>query len=335
MMILLVLVYLALAFASCNAFGIICRTSNGRSISTKLYEAGVFARTGPRQVDMNQYNVDLDLIQNNWVANVVTKTLDTEGGIFLGVDNDRELFADIITVTLTRKVDDSSLGIGLQELAGGRDDGVGITIVSEIIDGGLVQQAGVDIMPGDSICELSVVRNNQSLQGAGGLSDSQETINAKLECLDYDHTVESILGLPTAQSDEEQYVIKLKRIRRKPIVTVNLKFPPDENKKDTSLRLFAGENLRQGMLVRGIKLNDAYAKRFDTKSGDENGCGAGGLCRTCAISVLRGNDLLNPQKVSEKQMLQDNPRWRLGCKAFVGWGMKEGDITVQVHPRQW
>ena len=45
--------------------------------------------------------------------------------------------------------------------------------------------------------------------------------------------------------------------------------------------------------------------------------------------------MLNPQKISEKQMLEDNPRFRLACKAFVGYGMQEGEITLQVNPRQW
>jgi Na+-transporting NADH:ubiquinone oxidoreductase subunit NqrF len=114
---------------------------------------------------------------------------------------------------------------------------------------------------------------------------------------------------------------------------VTLKYPPSQDEKDSTLELFAGENLRLGMLVRGVKLNDPLARRFDTKS--EGNCGAGGLCRTCSVSVLRGADLLNPQKPAEKQMLQDNPRWRLGCKAFVGYGMKEGEMVVQVNPNQW
>mmetsp|Transcript_28344 Transcript_28344/g.57963 ORF Transcript_28344/g.57963 Transcript_28344/m.57963 type:complete len:88 (+) Transcript_28344:324-587(+) len=87
------------------------------------------------------------------------------------------------------------------------------------------------------------------------------------------------------------------------------------------------------MLVRGVKLNDPLAKRFDTKS--EGNCGAGGLCRTCAVSVLRGGELLSPQKTAEAQMLGDEPRWRLACKAFVGYGMTEGEVTVAVNPRQW
>ena len=25
----------------------------------------------------------------------------------------------------------------------------------------------------------------------------------------------------------------------------------------------------------------------------------------------------------------------MACKAVVGWGMKEGEMTVKVNPRQW
>jgi ferredoxin len=95
----------------------------------------------------------------------------------------------------------------------------------------------------------------------------------------------------------------------------------------------AGENLRQGMLVRGVKLNDPLAKRFDTKSGGN--CGAGGLCRTCSVCVMDGAELLNDQRIAEKQMLADSPRWRLACKAIVGHGMREGEMTVRVNPKQW
>lgn len=299
---------------------------------TQLWEAPVkFAGTGPRQVDMNQYNLPLQQVESQWCANVVEKTIDSEGGIFLGVKNGRELFVDVISVSIPRKVGGSSLGIGLQEFAGGRSDGVGITIVTELIEGGLAQSYGADILPGDSISSISVLRRKQDSQRR--LVDSEEIIAANTECLGYDRTVEAILALPPAQSDNELYLIKLKRLRRKPIIKVNLKYPPEQKVNDETLELFAGENLRLGMLVRGVKLNDPLAKRFDTKSGGN--CGAGGLCRTCAVSVLRGSELLNPQKVAEEQMLQDNPRWRLACKAFVGYGMKEGEITIQVNPRQW
>lgn len=308
-------------------------------LKTQLWEAPIkFAGTGTRQVDMNQYNLkDIDEIQNQWIANVVEKNIDSEGGIFLGTKNDKELFVDVITVSLPRSIEGGSLGIGLQEIAGGREDGIGITIVSELVKGGIAQSSNCDILPGDSISRISVIRRRRQIEDSssqgGGLVDSQETITAKTECLDYDGTVDAILSLPPAQSDDEEYMIKLKRIRRKPVIKVNLKFPPEEKREDETIELYAGENLRLGMLVRGVKINDPLAKRFDTKSGGN--CGAAGLCRTCAVSVIRGSELLNPQKVAEEQMLQNEPRWRLGCKAFVGYGMREGELSIQVNPRQW
>lgn len=304
------------------------------SRNVSLMEAPVpFAGTGPRQVDMNQYNLELDDIENQWTANLVAKTIDDEGGIFLGVDNNRELFVDTVTLSLPRSIDQSSLGIELQEIAGGRSDGVGITIVSGLVAGGLAESNNCNILSGDSISSISVKRRKQNLESSTGLIDSEEIINQSMECLCYDKTVESILNLPPPQSNDEVYILKLKRLRRKPIVKVNLKFPPDQKKDDETIELFAGENLRLGMLVRGVQINDPLAQRFDTKN--DGNCGAGGICRTCVVGLVRGGELLSPQKVAEEQMLQDTPRWRLACKAFVGNGMKEGEITVQVNPRQW
>ena len=132
--------------------------------------------------------------------------------------------------------------------------------------------------------------------------------------LGYDETVDAILSLPPADERyQEIYQLTLKRIRRKPRVTVKLQYPPSQGEQDTTLELFAGENLRMGMLVRGVKLNDPLAQRFDTKNGGN--CGAGGLCRTCSVVVQKGADLLNPQRMNEQQMFEDAPRWRLACKA--------------------
>mmetsp|Transcript_1377 Transcript_1377/g.2108 ORF Transcript_1377/g.2108 Transcript_1377/m.2108 type:complete len:373 (-) Transcript_1377:1377-2495(-) len=309
-----------------------------KSSTTVLHESPVrFAGTGPRQVDMNQYNLPLQTIEEQWTANVIAKTVDDDGGIFLGCENDRENFVDVVTVNIDRPPAGEGLGIGLQEIKGGREDGLGITVVSALVDGGHTDRCKVDINPGDSISSLSIISNSQNTQPQQtrvGLADSEEIISAATECLGYDRTVEAIASLPPPKRNGgESLVLKLKRVRRKPRIKVNLKYPPSEKQLDETIELFAGENLRLGMLTRGVQLNDPLAKRFDTKS--EGNCGAGGLCRTCSVSVLRGGDLLSPQKVAEKQMLQDNPRWRLSCKAFCGYGMKEGEITVQVSPNQW
>jgi len=301
--------------------------------SSALSESPVtFAGTGQRTVDMNVYNLDLEVIEAQWTANYVSKTTpERDAGVYLGASNDRELFVDILKVELPRRKGEG-LGIVLQEIAGGRDDSLGITVVSDVVAGSVA--AGSDIMPGDSISRIAVVRRQSTVVvGQQGLADTQDEASVRTECFGYDATVDAILSLPEQQADDESYLLTIKRLRRKPKISVVLQYPPSQGEKDETIELFAGENLRLGMLVRGVKLNDPLAKRFDTKTGGN--CGAGGLCRTCAVTVLRGGELLSPQKTNEKQMLADNPRWRLACKSFVGYGMKEGEMVIKVNPRQW
>lgn len=224
-----------------------------------LHESALpFAGSGPRQVDMNQYNLPLEIIEQEWGANVVAKTIDNEGGIFLSCKNLREYFVDQIVVEIPRPASGVGLGIGLQEIAGGREDGLGITVVSDLIEDGYVNSLDVDIMRGDSIAGISIQKSNSKDANGGsvGLTDSKETVSVSTECLGYDGTVDAILSLPDPKTDDETLTLNIRRIRRKPKITVNLKYPPSQDTPDETIELFAGENLRLGMLVRGVKLND-------------------------------------------------------------------------------
>lgn len=299
---------------------------------TYAYQSPPFAGTGPRQVDMNVYNLHpaVELIETQWTANIVRKTVDDEGGVRLGVRNDREYFVDELSIDLPRPENDGGLGIVLREIAGGREDGLGITLVAGLVEGGHAERSGIDLLlPGDSLAEVSVVTERRT-----GTSDERTVVAVTTECLGYDATVGAIGGLPDDDDGDRSFSVfrlRVKRLRRKPKVRVELSYADD--RADETLELFAGENLRFGALVRGSSLNDETAQRFDTRTGGN--CGAGGLCRTCAVDVVQGGDLLSPQRVAEKQMLADNPRWRLACKAFVGHGMKEGVLKVRVAPRKW
>lgn len=301
--------------------------------TTKNVATQVLQGTGPIAVDMNKYNLDsLEEIEQEWTANLVQKMGEKEVEAKLGCRSDTKFFVDTVPIQFPRKAN-AGLGIKLVELAGGREDGLGITVVSGLIEGGLAENSG--ILPGDSIAEVSIVRRQRS-KGEAALAETEEEQVVKTECLGWDATVEAIQSLPPPadpEKCEEFYALSVKRLRRKPKVKVHLQYPPNQDEPDASIELFAGENLRYGMLVQGIKLNDPLAQRFDTKNGGN--CGAGGLCRTCSVSVLKGGELLNPQRLAEKQMLADNPRWRLACKAIVGYGMTEGEITIRVNPRQW
>jgi hypothetical protein len=300
--------------------------------TTKNVATQILQGAGPPEVDLNQYNLDsLEQIENEWTANLVQRPAEKETRLCLGCKSETQLFVDSVIVTFPRKKD-ASLGIQLVELAGGRRDELGITVVTGLVQGGSAE--GSDIIPGDSISSVSIVRQKRQSDDGSGLAETQVQFIAKTECLSYDATVEAISRLPPASpAHDEFFSLTLKRLRRRPAVTVRLQYPPSQNEPDATMQLFAGENLRQGMLVRGVKLNDPLAKRFDTKNGGN--CGAGGLCRTCCVSVLKGGALLNSQRIAEKQMLQDSPRWRLACKAIVGYGMKEGEMIIRVNPQQW
>jgi len=280
---------------------------------------------GPAAVDLNRYNVPLDDIE--WKVNLVQKPNESTSRIVLSSPSP-DWYVDTVTVSFPRQLATPGMGIVLEEVAGGREDGVGVTVVTGLVEGGAAE--GCDIRPGDSLGRVSLVRK----RCLGGNNQEEQVFPATTECLNYDSTVEALGALPIADKTyTDTYMVELRRLRMKPKVKVNLQFPPEDDNKDTSIELFAGENLRLGMLVRGVKLNDPLALRFDTKNGGN--CGAGGLCRTCSVSIQNGMDLLNPQRQAEKQMLADRPRWRLSCKAIVGFGMQEGEITVRVNPQQW
>ncbi|KAL3924511.1 MAG: hypothetical protein SGILL_001006 [Bacillariaceae sp.] len=296
-----------------------------RNIATQVLQG-----TGPPIVDLNQYNLPLDVVESEWTANFVQKSTENKGNVQLRAKNYVENYVDTLIVSFPRK-ENGGLGIELVELAGGRSDGIGITIVSGLVEGGSAQESALN--PGDCIGSVSLVRRKQ-IAGESSLSEKEEEWSVNTECMSYDNTVTAIQTLPVPKAGfEDMFVLKVKRLRRRPKVKVNLQYPPEQEEEDTAIEMYAGENLRQGMLVRGVKLNDPLAQRFDTKQGGN--CGAGGLCRTCSVAVVDGGDALNPQRPAEKQMLHDNPRWRLACKAIVGYGMKEGEMTVRVNPRQW
>ena len=101
-----------------------------------------------------------------------------------------------------------------------------------------------------------------------------------------------------------------------------------EDDKTNTLQLFAGENLRRGMLTRGIKFNDKLAKSFLAGEGMGD-CGSDGSCGLCTVTVTEGAELLSEAEDSEKEILQESsPEKRLSCRAIVGYGMREGVIKL-------
>ena len=158
-----------------------------------------------------------------------------------------------------------------------------------------------------------------------------ETASIGLECCNWDKTVELIgsLPAPTVGDDTERLQVTVKRLRKKPTVTVSV---TQEDDKTNTLQLFAGENLRRGMLTRGIKFNDKLAKSFLAGEGMGD-CGSDGSCGLCTVTVMEGAELLSEAEDNEKDILQgSSPDKRLSCRAIVGYGMREGVIKLQLTP---
>jgi hypothetical protein len=241
----------ALSSSSSNPLG-----PTSRNIATQILQG-----TGTALIDLNQYNIPFEEAQEEWTAKYVQKTNEKKAQVFLRPKSETTLYADTVVIRCPRK---ERLGLELTELAS-RDDGLGITIITGLVAGGSAEQAEEAIFPGDSLAEVAVIRQKRSL--AQGLEETESVEAIRTECLSYDATVDALASLPSPRNDgEEFYKLTVKRLRRKPKVTLKLQYPPSQNEPDTTIELFAGENLRYGMLLRGIKLNDPLAKRFDTKS---------------------------------------------------------------------
>lgn len=294
--------------------------------------AAKFPGVGSALVDMNTYNLPtLEAIAEEWTAVASAATPLLEEGIYLQPRNKQENMVDTIKVSFPR-LPNVGLGLELLELAGGREDGIGITIASGLVAGGAAESSG--ILPGDSVIKIELQRQTRQVDEVSNVEETEEVLSVQTECLGYDKTVEAILSLPPADDlVDETFILTLKRLRRKPKVKVNLQYPPEMGEEDISIELFSGENLRRALLVRGVKLNDKLASRFD--SGGTGDCGAEGTCATCAVAVVTGLDLLSPVGTQEGQIFKNRPRWRMACKAVVGHGMKEGVLTIRVSPRQW
>jgi len=236
-------------------------------------------------------------------ASIITKE---PAGVYLS-SNDKNYYVTQLLGPF-RINRDGGLGISLEELSSRPTDDLGIVIVNNI--SGNARNSGLR----DNDVITMVEWSTQDVR--------------RLEGKNYDST---IAALTTPLDDSASSVsLYVKRIKKRPTVMTTLVY--SDGTPERTIKLFSGENLRRALLVRGIKLNDALARRFD--SGGTGDCGAEGTCATCAVSIMAGESLLSERGVQESQIFESNPRWRMSCKCIVGINGKEGDLRILVNPRQ-
>ena len=288
-----------------------------------------------QKVDANKYNIPVEEASELWTASVQeTKNALREAGVPYLDSKSKDYFVDdIISIQLSRQ--GGGLGLELLEIAGGRVDGIGITIVSGVTKGGNAEQAG--ILPGDSIVGVTVfdttISSGSTSSSSGSAASSgqgivEETKSRQIgcECRDFDSTIDALTFFPV--EDYDTLVLDIKRIRRWPKIQVKVEYPPSQcaegvdNVKE--LELFGGENLKRALLTRGIVMDDPGQPKCDY-------CGS----NACYVRIYRGKDLLNPMGTTEEKLMKRNPGVRLSCKTTVGYNMQEGELGMQVNLSQW
>eukprot|EP00536_Pseudo-nitzschia_multiseries_P015536 jgi/Psemu1/312266/fgenesh1_kg.906_\ len=207
------------------------------------------------------------------------------------------------------------MGIELLELAGGRDDDYGLTIVSGV--SGNAEKAG--IIAGDSIASVEVNRVDAS---GNKVAESRELFDC--ECRNFDATIGLLGSFPP---EIESLTLNIKRIRRWPKVKVVVAYPPsqcaDGVDNEETLELFAGENLKRALQTRGIIFEDRDAAKCDF-------CGG-----KCTVAIDMGMQLMNPMGLTEEKLMKRNPKCRLSCKTVVGYNMQEGNARLRINLNEW
>jgi len=275
-------------------------------------------------VDANRYNIPIDQAADLWTVSVQeSKNADREAGVPFVDSKSKDYFVDDLTVEVSR---DGGLGMNLLEIAGGRDDGIGITIVSAVTEGGNAEKAG--ILPGDSIASITVYEKAGAATSGSFSGLVEETTSRVRDCeaRDFDGTIDSLANFPG--DDADTVYLGVKRIRRWPKIQVTVEYPASQCAEGfdpvRKLEFFAGENLQRALQNRGIVLDDPGNVKCDF-------CGK----NACYVSIIKGKHLLNPMGKTEEKLMERNPNCRISCKTTVGYNMQEGELKLKVNLSQW
>lgn len=291
--------------------------NSNRGSSSAPALAAARAESDRLSVDANAYNIPLEEAADLWTVSVQeSNNADRKAGVPFLDSKSKDYFVDDLSVEVSRA---GGLGIGLLELAGGREDGLGITIVDAVSLGGNAEKAGV--LPGDSIASITVYETSSS-----GLEEETKSRVQDCEARDFDNTIDALANFPG--EDADKVYLGVKRIRRWPKVQVQVEYPRSQCAEGfdpvKELEFFAGENLKRALQNRGIVLDDPGSPKCDY-------CGS----NACYVSIFKGKQLLNPMSLTEEKLMERNPNCRLSCKTTVGYNMQEGDLKLKVNLSQW
>ena len=200
-----------------------------------------------------------------------------------------------VYVEIPRTAESPGLGVLLEQFGTLDAENGGLTLVAGLVEGGNAAIAGVDLLPGDSIVKAGTTR---------------------VECLDYDATVDALMALPPAPAPAG---LMVKRLVKVPFVNIKVMFPRDEGKADVTFKMRRGASLRAELLRNRVEMPTCC---------EDMNC----LCN-CAVQVRKGAAVLEPPSTQEAQMIKKEPYWRLTCRACVARDAEDGsELVIRVRP---
>ena len=129
--------------------------------------AKAFGSAGPIQVNMNKYHLGLETSAEEWTAHLSAPNAIQEGSTFLDTKNGKTVMVESLKVIVPCEW---AMGwfIELLELAGGWEDGLGITIISGLVEAGSADNTG--LLPDNSMSKIAV-READGTETAGRLCE--------------------------------------------------------------------------------------------------------------------------------------------------------------------
>lgn len=222
-------------------------------------------------------------------------------------------------------VDESELGVELTEMAGA-PDGRGLVLISGV--SGAAAATSPTLRVGDVLTGVSV-------EGT--------SFRERLTGLNYELTVEAIarakeaaaeLASRTDAPDSAGHAaVSFEADRLVKRAPVKVEVVESGSSSVLSIDSLAGENLRQVLQRKQVKIYNPNTKRFDMpfSTGD---CAGEGLCGTCLVKVEEGMDLMSPRDSLEELITKGRPSsWRASCRAVIGHENRPGTIRVHTQPQ--
>ena len=244
------------------------------------------------------------------------QTYDVNTGVYGFESKDKALGIENIRVNIPIE---PSLGLEMTEVAHGNRDNRGLVLVSKV-SGNAAKDTSIQV--GDTIVGVFV-------EGA----DFKESVTG----MDYESTMDVITQAKTTahlMGEEGGGSISLELNRLVPRAAVHVVVEGASNEPVTIDGL-AGDNLSLLLMNHGMDIYSKRLHRLDQPSVTGMNCGGEGICGTCMVKILEGEEHLGKLGPKEKEIKTGRPQdWRAACQTVIGVDNNESTIRVLIHP-QW